>query len=65
MALALLLVATPALADCVDINADPADRLITIAHISDDRAMLLIAGRPWPSVSSLTGINGLGAGAAI
>ena len=60
----LLAFAAPALAegDCVDINADPPDRLIAIAHINDERAVQMIAGRPWPSVRSLTGINGIGRG---
>ena len=49
-------------ADCVDINADPPDRLTAIAHIDDERAVQLISGRPWPSVRSLTGINGIGRG---
>ena len=49
-----------ALADCVDINADPPDRLTAITHIDDERAVQLISGRPWPSVGSLTGINGIG-----
>jgi endonuclease YncB( thermonuclease family) len=62
MASALVLVAAPALADCVDINADPADRLTEVAHINDERAAELIAQRPWPSVDSLTGINGIGRG---
>ena len=47
-------------ADCVDINADPPDRLTAIVHINDERAVQLISGRPWPSVRSLTGINGIG-----
>lgn len=51
-----------AVAECVDINADPVDRLTAIAHINDERAGQLIAGRPWPSVRSLTGINGIGRG---
>ena len=45
-----------------DINADSAERLTTIAHIDDERAVQLISGRPWPSVRSLTGINGIGRG---
>jgi len=49
-------------ANCVDINADPPDRLTTIAHINDERAVQLIAGRLRPSVRSLTGINGIGRG---
>jgi len=57
-----LLATAPALADCVDINADPPDRLTAIAHIDDERAVQLISGRPWPSVRSLTGINGIGRG---
>jgi hypothetical protein len=51
-----------ALADCVVINADPEHKLTAIAHIDDERAEQLIAGRPWPSVRSLTGINGIGRG---
>ena len=51
-----------AFADCVDINADPPDRLTAIAHIDDERAVQLISGRPWPSVRSLTGIDGIGRG---
>ena len=61
MALALLAAASAA-ADCVDINADPAERLTAITHIDEGRAVQLIAGRPWPSVRSLTGINGIGGG---
>jgi DNA uptake protein ComE-like DNA-binding protein len=57
-----LLATAPAHADCVDINADPVERLVIIAHIDDERAVQLIAGRPWPSVRSLTGINGIGRG---
>jgi endonuclease YncB( thermonuclease family) len=38
------------------------DRLTAIAHINDERAVQLIAQRPWPSVRSLTGINGIGRG---
>ena len=60
-----LMAAAPARADCVDINADPADRLVAIAHINDERAVQLISGRPWPSVRSLTGINGIGRGRII
>ena len=41
-----LLAPASALADCVDINADPAERLTTIAHENDERAVQLIAGRP-------------------
>jgi hypothetical protein len=44
-------------AECVDINADPPERLIAIVHINDERAAQLTAGRPWPSVSSLNGID--------
>ena len=51
-----------AVADCVDINTDPAERLTAIAHIDEERAVQLIAGRPWPSVRSLTGINGIACG---
>jgi hypothetical protein len=42
----LLLAAASARADCVDINADPAERLTSIAHESDERAVQFIAGRP-------------------
>jgi endonuclease YncB( thermonuclease family) len=54
--------ASTAAADCVDINADPAERLTAITHINAERASQLIAGRPWPSVASLTGIHGIGRG---
>ena len=60
-----LMAPASALADCVDINADPPDRLTAIAHIDDERAVQLISGRPWPSVRSLTGINGIGRGRII
>jgi len=30
--------------------------------MNDERAVQLISGRPWPSVRSLTGINGIGRG---
>jgi DNA uptake protein ComE-like DNA-binding protein len=62
VAVSVLAFASSASADCVDVNADPAERLVAIAHINDERAAQLIAGRPWPSVRSLTGINGIGRG---
>ena len=62
VSVSLYALASTAIAECVDINADPVDRLTAIAHINDERALQLIAGRSWPSVRSLTGINGLGRG---
>ena len=59
---ALAMSLASAQADCVDINADPPERLTAIAHINGERAVQLISGRPWPSVRSLTGINGIGCG---
>ena len=53
----VFVVPAAALADCVDINADPAERPVAVTHIDEERALQLIAGRPWPSVRSLTGIN--------
>ena len=55
--LMVLAVPSSAAADCVDINAASAERLVAITHIDEERALQLIAGRPWPSVRSLTGIN--------
>lgn len=60
VAVSLFALASTAIAGCVDINSDPVDRLTAIAHINDERAGQLIASRPWPSVRSLTGINGIG-----
>jgi hypothetical protein len=62
VAASLVALAGTAVAECVDINVDPVDRLTAIAHINDERAGQLIAGRPRPSVTSLTGINGVGRG---
>ena len=62
VAFSLIALASTAVAECVDINADRVNRLTAIAHINDERAGKFIAGRPWPSVRSLTGINGIGRG---
>lgn len=60
VAVSLIALAGTAVAECIDINADPADQLTAIAHINDERAGQMNAGRPQPSVRSLTGINGIG-----
>ena len=60
--LPMLVFAGAARAECVDINADPAERLTSIVHIDDERAGQIIEGRPWPGVRALTGIHGIGRG---
>ena len=63
LAVFLITLAITAVAQCVDINVDPSvDRLTAFAHIIDKRAGPVVAGRPWPSVRSLTGINDTGRG---
>ena len=62
MAVAATLAASGAMADCIDINADGPSRLAEIAHIDAARAAAIEAGRPWPSVGSLTAIHGIGRG---
>ena len=62
MAVALVLMGHGAAADCVDINADDTARLREIVHIDAARAAAIEAGRPWPSVGSLTAIHGIGRG---
>ena len=57
VAVSLIVLASTAIAECVDINGNPVGRLTAIAHINDERAGQLIAGRPWPSVRSLNGIG--------
>ena len=57
-----LALAGPAAADCVDINADPVERLTAIVHIDEERAGQIVAGRPWPGVRALTGVHGIGRG---
>ena len=59
--LAAMVFVVPASA-LADINADPAERLVAVTHIDEERAVQLIAGRPRASVRSLTGINGIGRG---
>lgn len=59
---AATLAAGGAFGDCIDINADDPARLSEIVHIDRKRAAAIEAGRPWPSVSSLTAINGIGRG---
>ena len=53
----VFVVPVSAAADCVDINADPAERPVAVTHIDEERAVQLIAGRPRASVRLLTGIN--------
>lgn len=60
--LTTLVLAGAARAECVDINADPAERLTSIIHIDYERAGQIIEGRPWPGVRALTGIRGIGRG---
>jgi len=62
MAAAVVLMGQAARADCVDINADDPVRLGEIVHIDAARAAAIAAGRPWPSVESLTAIHGIGRG---
>lgn len=54
--------AASAAATCVDINADPPERLAVIRHIDAARAAAIVAGRPWPAVAALTAIHGIGRG---
>ena len=61
-AVAAMLAAGGAMADCIDINADDPARLGEIVHIDGPRAAAIEAGRPWPSVGSLTAIHGIGRG---
>lgn len=61
-AVVLLWAVSPASADCIDINADPIERLTAIVHIDDERAAAIVAGRPWPGVLALTEIKGIGRG---
>jgi endonuclease YncB( thermonuclease family) len=61
-AAATIVVAGSAAADCVDINADDVSQLTRITHIDEARASAIETGRPWPSVGSLTAINGIGKG---
>lgn len=58
----LLALPVAGLAQCVDINADPLERLLTIVHIDEERAGQIVDGRPWPGVRALTGIHGIGRG---
>ena len=44
----LIALASTAVAECFDINADPFERLVGIVHIDEERAGKLIAG--WPLV---------------
>lgn len=60
--LAAMLAAGSAMGDCIDINADDITRLARIVHIGEARAAAIEAGRPWPSVGSLTAIHGIGRG---
>lgn len=60
-ALALWLVAGTAAGDCIDINADPRERLTDIIHVGDTFAAEIVAGRPWASVPELRRIRGIGA----
>ncbi len=49
-----------AAAACVDINADPVERLVGIVHIDEERVGQIVAGRPWPRGRALTGVHGIG-----
>lgn len=62
LAAALFLAAGPAFPDCIDINADPMERLTTIVHIDDEHTAAIIASRPWSGVLALTRIRGIGRG---
>ena len=62
VAVSFIALASTAVAECVDINADPFERLVGIVHIDEERAGQLIAGQPWSSVRSFAGINGVGRG---
>lgn len=45
---------------CVDLNSSPASDLQKIPYIGSKRVSLVVSGRPWKSVDSLTRIRGIG-----
>ena len=62
VAVSFIALASTAVAECVDINADPFEQLVGIVHIDEERAGQLIAGQPGSSFKLITGINGIGRG---
>lgn len=57
---AAMLASQIASATCVDLNVDDIDRLVEIAHVTRDRARVIIERRPWPAVEALISIDGIG-----
>ena len=60
VAVSLIALASAAVAECVDINADPVERLVAIVYINEGRVGQIVAGRPWTGLWALTGLSGVG-----